>query len=149
MLLPVTFASEATQLLVALSLYAFFVSPLIPREFGGTSKPVVMVWLQHREGMAHAAELSGVPHDGARLGPVALLIESDTRVVVAPIVSFHFFSPLPRGALGIERDRIAAIAYEGPAVATETMAHEGAAPATPRARSPAAAFPHFPEVQAK
>lgn len=121
---PVLFAPNRLYLLVymlvAIGLYSTAVFPLMPQEFGGGNKPTVNLHLIEPL-QAWAGRLDVPISEDGTLGPVRLLLETDTFLVVSrervnerawifipPALGLR---PAEGGAVSIDKKLVAAVEH--------------------------------------
>ena len=100
--------------LVFLTLYSTLVFPEIPREFGGGKRAVVEVVLNDLSFLRW--EETGLPvhNDEKRIGPVVLLLETGTMLVVKRMEVGEVASskrPRPAPAIGLDKKLISVLIY--------------------------------------
>lgn len=108
--------------LVAISVYAAYVHPAIPREFGGGMKPLVRLFITGApDGSAKELNLP-VSQDNRTIGPVELLMENERFFIVTRARGDSAHLPLYRPerwlphrraapAVGIDKQFVSGIIY--------------------------------------
>ena len=94
--------------LAALAAYGRWVYPEVPQEFGGGRKPEVTIRLKEYQGQQFYAGL-GLPTsaDDASIGPVKLILETDSFLMVTGATS----EGDPKPAVGIDKGLVSMIVY--------------------------------------
>jgi hypothetical protein len=95
-------------ILTGIAGYATLVFPTIPQEFGGGRKPQVSLWLSQPEARWREQLRLPVSSDGWSIGPVAMVLETDTFFMVSPGLDAKG-RHLP--AIGIDKKAVSAIQY--------------------------------------